>query len=231
MRGNNAGSVQVAQHCTCSTFSVRLARGHGSSPNQATCALWICRRHLTVSVDVSVGEELGHPLGAFTPNATTTLFYRRQMKSRCTDAQILTLSVHHNHSNYKNNDKHHKLFSTVTLASAWRSPHRLAAQERRHVMSLEKLNYFNSSVKTCWATFRCKLSPSRTSLDADARSDEAQQSIILLFLHWLFFMWSSCVTTSCLVGCERSLGDRVRSWVTRRVSVRSWWWQTDEGTE
>ncbi|KAK7939602.1 hypothetical protein WMY93_002928 [Mugilogobius chulae] len=48
--------VLVVEHWTSSTLSIECSRVHGSLPNQSTCALWIWRRHLTVSLVVSCGE-------------------------------------------------------------------------------------------------------------------------------------------------------------------------------
>ncbi|KAI3354904.1 hypothetical protein L3Q82_004697 [Scortum barcoo] len=49
-------SSQVVEHWTSSIPSTGCLRVYGSLPNQSTCALWIWRRHSTVSLVVFCGE-------------------------------------------------------------------------------------------------------------------------------------------------------------------------------
>ncbi|KAI3371775.1 hypothetical protein L3Q82_024328 [Scortum barcoo] len=51
-------SSQVVEHWTSSIPSTGCLRVYGSLPNQSTCALWIWRRHSTVSLMVFCGEVL-----------------------------------------------------------------------------------------------------------------------------------------------------------------------------
>ncbi|KAI3372595.1 hypothetical protein L3Q82_023066, partial [Scortum barcoo] len=55
-RRNNAVFVLVVEHWTSSIPSTGCLRVYGSLPNQSTCALWIWRRHSTVSLVVFCGE-------------------------------------------------------------------------------------------------------------------------------------------------------------------------------
>ncbi|KAI3356632.1 hypothetical protein L3Q82_017819 [Scortum barcoo] len=55
-RRNNAVFVPVVEHWTSSIPSTGCLRVYGSLPNQSTCALWIWRRHSTVSLVVFCGE-------------------------------------------------------------------------------------------------------------------------------------------------------------------------------
>ncbi|KAI3375914.1 hypothetical protein L3Q82_003771 [Scortum barcoo] len=57
-RRNNAVFVLVVEHWTSSIPSTGCLRVYGSLPNQSTCALWIWRRHSTVSLVVFCGEVL-----------------------------------------------------------------------------------------------------------------------------------------------------------------------------
>ncbi|KAI3369681.1 hypothetical protein L3Q82_024524 [Scortum barcoo] len=52
----NAVFVLVVEHWTSSIPSTGCLRVYGSLPNQSTCALWIWRRHSTVSLVVFCGE-------------------------------------------------------------------------------------------------------------------------------------------------------------------------------
>ncbi|KAI3355624.1 hypothetical protein L3Q82_017913 [Scortum barcoo] len=54
-RRNNAVFVLVVEHWTSSIPSTGCLRVYGSLPNQSTCALWIWRRHSTVSLVVFCG--------------------------------------------------------------------------------------------------------------------------------------------------------------------------------
>ncbi|KAI3377613.1 hypothetical protein L3Q82_008772 [Scortum barcoo] len=49
-------SSRVVEHWTSSILSAGCLRVYGSLPNQSTCALWIWRRHSTVSLVVFCGE-------------------------------------------------------------------------------------------------------------------------------------------------------------------------------
>ncbi|KAI3354198.1 hypothetical protein L3Q82_018737 [Scortum barcoo] len=70
-RRNNAVFVLVVEHWTSSIPSTGCLRVYGSLPNQSTCALWIWRRHSTVSLvdDIvlmaSSGQDLQHVLERF----------------------------------------------------------------------------------------------------------------------------------------------------------------------
>ncbi|KAI3374597.1 hypothetical protein L3Q82_021177 [Scortum barcoo] len=55
---NNAVFVPVVEHWTSSIPSTGCLRVYGSLPNQSTCALWIWRRHSTVSLVVFCGGVL-----------------------------------------------------------------------------------------------------------------------------------------------------------------------------
>ncbi|KAI3377072.1 hypothetical protein L3Q82_000281 [Scortum barcoo] len=55
-RDNHAVFVPVVEHWTSSIPSTGCLRVYGSLPNQSTCALWIWRRHSTVSLVVFCGE-------------------------------------------------------------------------------------------------------------------------------------------------------------------------------
>ncbi|KAI3363179.1 hypothetical protein L3Q82_011552 [Scortum barcoo] len=55
---NNAVFVPVMEHWTSSILSAGCLRVYGSLPNQSTCALWIWRRHSTVSLVVFCGGVL-----------------------------------------------------------------------------------------------------------------------------------------------------------------------------
>ncbi|KAI3377169.1 hypothetical protein L3Q82_009081 [Scortum barcoo] len=55
-------SSLVVEHWTSSILSAGCLRVYGSLPNQSTCALWIWRRHSTVSLVVFCGECSGCPL-------------------------------------------------------------------------------------------------------------------------------------------------------------------------
>ncbi|KAI3360387.1 hypothetical protein L3Q82_002295 [Scortum barcoo] len=86
-RRNNAVFVPVVEHWTSSIPSAGCLRVYGSLPNQSTCALWIWRRHSTVSLMVFCGEcssEYGvrGPLGL---RATVRSLYRpeQELGSHC----------------------------------------------------------------------------------------------------------------------------------------------------
>ncbi|KAI3368224.1 hypothetical protein L3Q82_007818 [Scortum barcoo] len=55
-RRNNAVFVPVVEHWTSSIPSAGCLRVYGSLPNQSTCALWIWKRHSTVSLVVFCGS-------------------------------------------------------------------------------------------------------------------------------------------------------------------------------
>ncbi|KAI3374861.1 hypothetical protein L3Q82_021401 [Scortum barcoo] len=63
-RRNNAVFVPVVEHWTSSILSTGCLRVYGSLPNQSTCALWIWRRHSTVSLVVVFCGECSVSMGS-----------------------------------------------------------------------------------------------------------------------------------------------------------------------
>ncbi|KAI3360238.1 hypothetical protein L3Q82_014551, partial [Scortum barcoo] len=74
------------EHWTSSIPSAGCLRVYGSLPNQSTCALWIWRRHLTVSLVVFCGEcsaEYGGSQGAFAKGCSVSVQLEQELGSHC----------------------------------------------------------------------------------------------------------------------------------------------------
>ncbi|KAI3371227.1 hypothetical protein L3Q82_023540 [Scortum barcoo] len=85
----NAVFVLVVEHWTSSIPSTGCLRVYGSLPNQSTCALWIWRRHSTVSLVVFCGEGAPCEYGVREPllRAVRSLYDRSRSLVRIADWQ------------------------------------------------------------------------------------------------------------------------------------------------
>ncbi|KAI3376588.1 hypothetical protein L3Q82_016470 [Scortum barcoo] len=83
-RRNNAVFVLVVEHWTSSIPSTGCLRVYGSLPNQSTCALWIWRRHSTVSLVVFCGgaPRVWGP-GAFAKGCSVSVRPEQELGSHC----------------------------------------------------------------------------------------------------------------------------------------------------
>ncbi|KAI3374009.1 hypothetical protein L3Q82_022567 [Scortum barcoo] len=76
--------VLVVEHWTSSIPSTGCLRVYGSLPNQSTCALWIWRRHSTVSLVVFCGgaPRVWGP-GAFAKGCSVSVRPEQELGSHC----------------------------------------------------------------------------------------------------------------------------------------------------
>ncbi|KAI3364645.1 hypothetical protein L3Q82_011429 [Scortum barcoo] len=83
-RRNNAVFVLVVEQWTSSIPSTGCWRVYGSLPNQSTCALWIWRRHSTVSLVVFCGEcSVSMGSGAFAKGCSVSVRPEQELGSHC----------------------------------------------------------------------------------------------------------------------------------------------------
>ncbi|KAI3376167.1 hypothetical protein L3Q82_016694 [Scortum barcoo] len=77
-------SSLVVEHWTSSILSAGCLRVYGSLPNQSTCALWIWRRHSTVSLVVFCGEcSVSMGSGAFAKGCSVSVRPEQELGSHC----------------------------------------------------------------------------------------------------------------------------------------------------
>ncbi|KAI3361315.1 hypothetical protein L3Q82_013500 [Scortum barcoo] len=95
-RRNNAVFVLVVEHWTSSIPSTGCLRVYGSLPNQSTCALWIWRRHSTVSLVVFCGGAPLTSMGSGSPllRAVRSLYDRSRSLVRIAGSKSDLFPVH-----------------------------------------------------------------------------------------------------------------------------------------